>query len=210
MAQAQRSFLPLTGALFAILFIITFFIGGEVPGADDSHEEVVAFYTDKESALMFASILNAIGAVSFLFFVGYLRTVLRSAEGGPGTMSAISSAGGIVAATGMLMFSGFAFVLTENIDGFEPAAVQALNALSANFFFPLAGGLATFLLATGLVGVRARALPAWLAWIALVLAVLTFTPIGFFAFLGLILWVLVTSILLWNSQGPTTAATPTV
>ena len=137
------------------------------------------------------------------------RSVLRTAEGGPGTLSSIAAGGGIVATTGMLVFMSFNFVLTEGVDGFEPATVETLNALNANFFFPLAGGLAAFLLATGLVGVRTRALPVWLAWIAIVLGVTTMTPLGFFAFLGSILWVLVASILLWTSQRSVTA-TPTV
>lgn len=209
MARAQRSFLPLTGAVFAILFIVTFLIGEESPGADDPVQEVVSFYMDKESSLMIATIVGAIGALFFLFFVGYLRSVLRAAEGGPGTLSSIAAGGGIIATTGMLIFAGLGFVLTEGIDeGFEPATVQTLNALNSNFFFPLAGGLAAFLLATGLVGVRTRALPAWLGWVAILLAIATFTPLGFFAFLASILWVLITSIVLWTSQGAT-AATPT-
>ena len=209
MAQSGRSFLPLTGAVFAVLWVITFFMVGASPGADDPIQKVVTFYTDKQSTLMLAGILGAIGAVFFLFFVGYLRSVLRTAEGGPGTLSSIAAGGGIVATTGMLIFMGLGFVLTESIDGFEPATVQTLNALNANFFFPLAGGLAAFTLATGLVAKRTRALPAWLAWIAIVLGVTTLSPVGFFAFLGSIVWVLVTSIYLRTRQGSTTA-TPTV
>lgn len=209
MAQTQRSFLPLTGVVFVILLVLTFLIGGETPGADDPAEEVLAFYTDNKSSLMFATILGGMAPIFFLFFVGYVRSVLRAAEGSPGTMSAISSAGGIVAATGMLIFAGLGFVLTESIDGFEPATAQTLNALNSNFFFPLAGGLTTFLLATGLVAVRTRVLPAWLAWTAIVIAIVIFTPLGFFGFLASILWVLITSIVLWMGQRPATA-TPTV
>ena len=208
MGQSQRSLLPLTGAAFAILFVVSFFVTGESPSADDPIEEIVTYYTDKQSALMLASILSAIGAVLFLFFVGHVRSVLRSFEGGPGTLSSVAAGGGIVAATGMLIFTGLTFVGTESTEGFEPATFQTLNALIANFFFPLAGGLLTFLLATGLVGVRARALPAWLAWSGIVIAVVIFTPAGFFAFLASILWILITSIVLW--MGPSAAPSPSV
>lgn len=200
MAQAGRSFLPLTGALFAILFIAAFVVGGETPGADDPIEEVVAFYADNESSVFLNSVLGALGAVAFLFFVGHIRSVLRAAEGGPGTLSSVAAGGGIVAATGMLIFAGLGVSLTESTDNLEPAVIQALNVLNQNFFFPLAGGIVTFLLASGIVGIRRGGLPSWLAWSAIIIAIAGFTPLGFFAFLASILWVLVASILLWSRQ----------
>jgi hypothetical protein len=207
-AQSGRSFLPLTGAVFAILFIASFLISGDVPGADDPASEVVAFYSDNESKMMVAGIIGAIAAIFFLFFAGYLRSVLRSAEGGPGTLSSVAAGGGIVATTGMLIFAGIGFTLTQDAEGFEPATVQTLNALNMNFFFPLAGGLLAFLLATGLVATRTRVLPPWLAWSAIVIAIVMFTPLGFFAFLASTLWILITSILLWTAQSR--APVPTV
>jgi hypothetical protein len=186
--------------VFAVLFVASFFAGGDIPGADDPGGEVLSFYTDNQSVVMVGSVMVAIAAVFFLFFVGHVRSFLRAAEGSPGTLSAVAAGGGIVAATGLLIFAGIGFTLSESIEGFEPATAQALNALNANFFFPLAGGIATFLLATGLVAMRTKALPAWLAWLAIVIAVLAFSPLGFFAFLGSILWVLVVSIVLWTKQ----------
>lgn len=196
MAQRWERWVSLTGAVFAILLVVSFVVSGETPGADDSVQEVVSFYSDNESQVMISAILSALSAVFFLFFIGSLGSVLRSAEGATGGLSAVARAGGTVAAVGILIFAGLMFTLGDAADTLEPEATQTLNALNADFFFPLAGGLATLLLATGLGAVRTRALPGWLGWAALVIGVATFTPLGFFAFLASILWVLVASLFL--------------
>ncbi len=198
MAQARRSLLPLTGVVFFILFAVGFIVAGETLSADEPGEEVISYFSANDSKLMLAALLGAIATIFFLFFVGGLRSTLRSAEGGAGTFSAIAFAGGVVAATGMLIFSGFTWVLVDGVEDFDPATAQTLNALNANFFFPLAGGLVTLLFATGLVTIRTAALPAWVGWLAIVIAVVTFTPVGFFAFLASIVWVLIVSIVLWT------------
>ena len=196
MAQRWERWASLTGAVFAVLLVVSFVVSGETPGADDSVQEVVSFYADNESQMMISAILSGLSAVFFLFFVGSLGSVLRSAEGATAGLSAVARAGGVVAAVGILIFAGLAFTLGDAADTLEPEATQALNALNVDLFFPLAGGLATFLFASGLVAVRRRALPGWLGWAALVIAVATFTPLGFFAFLASVAWVLVASVVL--------------
>lgn len=191
----------MTGAVFAVLLVASFVVAGETPGADDSVEEVVSFYSDNESEVVISAILSGLSAVFLLFFVGSLGSVLRSAEGPTEGLSAVARAGGVVAAVGVLIFAGLLFTLGDAADTLEPEATQALNALNADFFFPLAGGLATLLFATGLVAVQSRVLPGWLGWSALVIAVVTFSPLGFVAFLASIAWVLVTSVLLSFGRG---------
>ena len=74
--------------------------------------------------------------------------------------------------------------------------VQALGALYNYDFVVFAMGLQIFLLATGLSAVRHGSLPKWIGWIAIVLAVIALTPIGFFAFLGSGILVLIMSVVL--------------
>lgn len=196
MAEDLRGRASLTGAVFAILLVISFVVSGETPGIDESTQEVVSFYTENDAKVTISAILSGISAVFLLFFVGSLRSVLRSSEGATAGLSAVAHAGGVVAAVGILIFGGLMFTLGDAADNLDPAATQALNALNVDFFFPLAGGMAAFLIATGLAAVRTRALPPWLGWAALVIGVATFTPLGFFAFLASIAWILVASILL--------------
>jgi hypothetical protein len=53
-----------------------------------------------------------------------------------------------------------------------------------------------------------RALPVWLGWIALLIGVVTVTPIGFFGFLATLAWVLIVSILMVMREARAAVADP--
>ena len=205
MAQVRKGRVSLTGAAYAVLLVASFAVSGETPGADESTQEVVSFYSENESKVMVSAILTGLSAVFFLFFIGSLGSVLQSREGDRAGLPAVARAGGVVAAVGILIFGGLMFTLGDAADSLEPAAVQTLNALNADFFLPLAAGMATFLLATGLLAVRSRVLPLWLGWAAVVIAVASFTPLGFFAFLASIAWVFAASLVLGLGQAEASA-----
>jgi hypothetical protein len=187
--------MPLTGAVFVVLLVLAFVIGGETPDADDSAAEAVSFYTDNDSEQIASALLGAYAVVFFLFFAGFLRAALRKGEES-GILSTVSFAGAIVLGLGGLFFSGLTFTLADTADSLDPSAVQALSALNSDFFLPLAVGNGVFMIANGMAIVRRPALPAWLGWAAIVIGVLGITPVGFFAFLVTMLWVLVVSIML--------------
>jgi hypothetical protein len=189
--------------------VIAFIVSGETPDTDDSPQKILSFYVDNDAEQQWAAALLAWAAVFFLFFIGVLRTVLRVAEGAVGRLSTVAFGGGVVAAIGMLSFAGFTFALGDTADdGLTPQAAQALNALNSDFFFPVALGTAVLLISTGLATLRGAALPRWLGWAAVVVGVLAATPLGFFAFLAGLLWIAVTSIVLFTATpaAPSTGA----
>ena len=57
-------------------------------------------------------------------------------------------------------------------------------------------GSVVAMLAAGLSIVRHGALPKWLGWVAIALAVIGMTPVGFVGFLGSAVWVLIVSVML--------------
>jgi hypothetical protein len=188
---------PLTGLAFVVLVIIAFAIGGEPPDpTDNSVEEVVDFWVDNDSAQMFSAALAAVAGTLFVFFGGYLRKVLRTAEGPGGILSAVAFAGVIIFALGIAIDSTIAFALADSAEDIEPDAVQALSALYNNDFVPFALGIQVFLLATGISVVRHGALPKWIGWVAIVLAVIAVTPIGFAAFIATGILVAIMSVML--------------
>ena len=128
--------------------------------------------------------LATIAGAALVFFFGYVRKVLRAAEGENGMLSLVAFVGAVIVATGIAIDSTIAFALAEAADDIEPVAVQSLEALWDNDFFPIALGTTVMLSATGLSIVRHGALPKWLGWIAIVLGVVSVTPVGFVAFLG--------------------------
>ncbi len=202
--QGIARWMPLTGTVFVVLAVVGFAVSGETPDANDSTQEVVSFYTDNDSSQMLSGALVAWGALFFLFFAGYLRAFLRQEEE-TGILSAVSFAGAIILALGALAFSGFSFTLGDVAGDLDPAAMQALNALNSDFFFPVAIGAGAFMIATGLALVRRPSLPAWLGWAAVVIGVVAVTPAGFFGFLATLLWILVASIMLTMRAGSAAA-----
>ena len=65
-----------------------------------------------------------------------------------------------------------------------------------------------FLISVGLSILRTGALPRWLGWVALALVVIGFTPIGFAAFLGAGIWIVVVSVMLAVRARRAPASTP--
>ena len=207
--QRSHVLAPLTGVLFVVLVVVAFLIGGESPDIDDSPRKVLDFYRDNDASQVWAGVVLAWSTVPFMFFLGVLRSTLRGAEGAVGRLSAVAFGGGIVLVIGALSFAGFTFTLGDIADdGLAPQAAQALNALNSDFFFPVAVGVATLLIATGIASLGSRVLPAWLAWAGLVIGIVALTPAGFFALLVFLIWILVVSVLLWRGRAAAPAAAP--
>jgi hypothetical protein len=196
MNRSNEWLVPLTGVAFVVFVIVGFAIGGEPPGADEGAEEVVEFYADNKDSVQFGAALAAIGGTFLVFFFGYLRKVLRAAEGGGGMLSLVAFVGAVIFATGIAIDTMLSFAMAEAADDVEPGAVLALQTLWDNDFMPLALGVQVLLLASGISIARHGALPKWLGWVAIAFGVIAITPIGFVSFMAAGIWVLVVSILL--------------
>jgi Domain of unknown function (DUF4386) len=187
---------PLMGILFVLLVITAFIVGGETPDIDDSRQEIVSFYVDNDAEQQIAATLLALSVVPFLFFLGALRRALRGAAGDEGGLSTVVMLGGLMIGVGLTIFAGIGFTLGDAADELPASAVQALNALNSDFFFPGAVGVAAFNLALGLAVLRHGGLPRWLGWLALVVGIAALTPAGFFAFLATGIVVVILSVLM--------------
>ena len=209
---------PLTGVLFVVLLIVSFAVAGEPPDADEPVTEIVEHYVDNDDAIWASTIIGGLALLSLLFFGAYLRKLFSAAEGHGGMLSALILTATGIMAVGAAIDMTISVALVEAVDNtdtaFDPAAVQALQALWDNDFVPILIGIELLLLSTGLSIVKYGVLPKWLGWVAIVLAVVGMTPIGFVAFPGGGLWVLVVSILLAvrarGAAAPPSAAAPPV
>ena len=88
---------------------------------------------------------------------------------------------------GTTIFSGISFTLGDVADDVGLGTLVTLNALNSDMFFTLAVGTSAFLAGLGVSIVQTEALPKWLGWVALVMGVIAITPLGFFAFLVMLL-----------------------
>ena len=196
---------PLTGVAFVVVALISFVVGGEPPGSDKPAREIVEHYTDNDTAIMIGTLLTAIAASLLVWFGAVWRTFLRSGPDQHDVLSMVAFAGTVVVAIGVAIDATIAFALAEGAEEVEPTAAQALQMLFDADFMPMVLGLNLFLLASGITLLRSRLLPAWLGWVAVVLGVIAFTPVGFFAFLVGALWIAVVSVMLtMRRRAPTT------
>jgi hypothetical protein len=196
MKQSKEWLVPLIGVLFIVVAAVAFAIGGTPPEAKEGGQKIIDHYVDNKDSIQISSLLVGIAAVLLVFFFGYLRKVLRAAEGEGGMLSVLVLVGVAIVTTGIAIDATLAFALAEAADDIDPTAAQAIEAIWDNDFLPVAVGSTVVLFATGISIVKHGALPKWLGWVAILLGVVGLTPVGFAAFLGLGVWILIVSVLL--------------
>jgi hypothetical protein len=202
---------PLAGLLAVGLLVVSIIVTGfDSVDSNDSTLKVVKFWHDNDSEQIAGAILGAVSLVPLLWFLGSLRSALRVAEGGTGRLSAIAYAGGIVLASFAAVDSSLQFAVAESVGDVPPAVTQTLSVLYSDFFFGFPVGLATLLLASSLVILRTRVMPVWLGWVALLLGIVSLTPVGFFAFFVVLVWIAVVSVVLFQQETGRPQATAAV
>jgi hypothetical protein len=207
-SRGFERFAPLAGVVFFVLIALVFILSGDQPSADDKTIDAVSYWTKHDGRQIAVAAIGALAALFLVWFAGSVRSTLLRAEGREGRLSTLAFAGAVIGAVGLLIFSGIGFTAADSAGDVPPTVTQTLSALNADFFFPAAAGFALFLFATGLAALRTGALPAWLAWASIVIAVASVTPAGFIGFLASLVWVLVLSGLLFMRGETSPVAQP--
>ncbi len=195
--STRARLVPLTGLLFVVLTVASFAIGGEPPDADAPPGEVVEYWVDHDDQAMIGSLVEAMAAMSLVFFAATLHRALREVRPGSSPLSVAAFGGGVIAAAGVGVDASLRFAAGDIAGDVPPEVLQTINALWSDFFFPMVIGMATLVLAASLAALLAKELlPAWLAWIGVLIVVVLFTPIGFIGFLAGGVWIAVLSVML--------------
>ncbi len=179
MDRTRDWIVPLAGVAFVLLMIVGFAVSGEPKSADEPAREIVDYYVENKDSVQVGAIIGGIAILMLLVFGAYLRSALRDAGGASEIWSGLAFAGIVIVAVGFAVDLTISIALTEAADDVNPVAVQALQALWDNDFVPIALGVVTFLLGTGIAVVRSGVLPKWLGWLMIVLVIVGVTPIGF-------------------------------
>lgn len=196
-------------ALGGIVAVGLWFIGTAILESTDSPDEdnpadVLRWYQDEEGSILAGGFIFELGGLFFLIFLAALVSRLWYAEGGTGFLTMIATAGGLGTALFVMgtPTPDMAGALGES--DLAPEAAQALNTLDNAFFIIAELSAALFVAAVGLLTLRTGALPKWLGWISLVLALwLLIPPIGWAGLIfGLPLWTLVVAVLLYIKPLP--------
>lgn len=189
---------PLSGVLAVALVVAAIVVfPDEIPNPDEGVGEVVDFWREHDDEATISAALFALAGIPFLWFAGSVRSALRAAEGARGRLSAIAFGGMVVFATGLAVTAALQFALAQSADDLSGGAIEALNALVYNFFFPFVVGLVTLLVAVAVAALRHRAVHPAFAWAAILLTLVALTPAGFYAFLASGLWIVALSVWLY-------------
>jgi hypothetical protein len=190
---------PLSGVIAAILGLAgsALLIQHSAPGASASGAQVIAFYRAHHAGQAAGAILFTFAFIFFLFFAGTLRTFLRATPG-LDLLGGYVFAGAVIELVGQTTNAGFGYALANSYSSLTPAAAQTINALGNDIVLTSAAGLCIFGVASGLAILRGAELPRWLGWLALGIGVLVVTPAEGLAFVALVVWIVVVSILVYR------------
>jgi hypothetical protein len=195
----------LGGLGFAVASIAGDLVIGPVPGPATPPAQLVPFYAAHHAQVLAGGMLLGLGGLFFVPFGLAVWARIRQAPASP------LLAGLAVIATTLLALTTLAgagaFGVLGDIGGqpgISPAALQAWHIMGSEG--SLADGASTFLflLMAALAGLAARAVPRWLAWPALLLAVLSLLPgpFGFLASLVFPAWTAAAGITLLVAHQP--------
>ena len=126
--------------------------------------------------------------------------MLRSSEADEAIYSPVALAGGILVAAGLGVTGSLGAAVATAAHHHDANATYTLVQLQSYDWVPWMVGFAVLLLASGVGGLRTRALPKLLAIPALVLGIACLTPLGFFALFAIPVWTAAAGVVLYRAQ----------
>jgi hypothetical protein len=189
-------FLPLSGGLAGLFFLAGLVLNRTDPSSETGPAETFAYWQDNHGQHQIVGLLLApLIAVLLLFFGAGLKRRLERGSSGGGHGS-VAFAGAILGAAIFALVAMLEGAMTNAAHEGEQQAVYTLNQLHSYDWLGWNPAFAAVLLATGLGARRNRMLPAPLAWATIVIGASLLTPLGFFGFILLPVWLIVVGLLL--------------
>jgi hypothetical protein len=215
MARQLERWAPLAGIIFVVLMFVGTFFVADVPNPDAAQQQLATYLADggNHTRNLIGAYVWVLGALAFLWFVTHLRSVLRRAEGGAGTLSNLAFGAGVIYSA-LMMTSAVAFAAVAYAVGLRGATVSDPDFVKvlpqmAWMLLLLGAGFAGLLLVltASILSFRTGVLPRWLAWLGVVVAIVLLFDVLYVNIVPLLVWVLAASIvLLMRRQETATAA----
>jgi len=186
--EALARIAPVAGVLSAGMTAAGTLTIGPFPDGSTPAGDLPGFYAAHGSHVALGGTLLVLGTVCFAIFAAAVWARVRSA-GVPLVLGGIVLLGAAVQTVSDLQ-SGAVYRLLGQIGvdrHVTPEALQAWHIWGSEF--GVGGGTTLFLLGVAAAGIAYRAIPRWLAWAGLLLAITPFTPFGFLGSLIFVLWV---------------------
>src|SRR6185437_12568682 len=178
--MASNSWVDRLGAFSGVGFVVATFVGNSIStagGSQSNNPTGAQALSDlqrvaKSSSALVGMYVEIIGFLLFAFFVGYLFSRLRAAEGGQGWLAPVALSAGAVMlaiklASGAPLAAGLLTAPT-----LSPDTARLLTDMNNAAFVISWLPFGVFLIATGVGGVVTRLTRPWLGWVGAVLGVM--------------------------------------
>jgi hypothetical protein len=214
--MVKQRWAALSGIVFVVLMLTGAAFVIDLPKADASNQEIAGYLADSgnHTRNVIGAYIWVLGGLAFLGFVSGLRSVLRRAEGDPGTLSSVVFGAGVVftavwSVSAATLASVAYAVEFSGAPVSDPDIVRVLPQLGSLLLL-LGGGFAGIfvILATSALIFRTGVLPRWLAWLGIPVAPALVVDVGYMNILPFVGWVLVASIALMRQRETATTAVP--
>lgn len=192
-------FLPLAGVLAGLLFFSGLFLLRDDPSNEASPAKTFAYWqADHGVHQIIGLIVTPLIAFLLLFFgAGLKRRLERGSDSAYGT---VAFAGVVLGAVTFALVGMLEAAMTSAAHAGQQQAVYTLNQFHSYDWLGWNAAFAAALLATGLGARRNGMLPKAVAWATIVIGASLLTPLGFFAFILLPVWLIVVGALLARSR----------
>jgi hypothetical protein len=193
-------FLPFAGVLLGLLFLLGLALLWNDPSSETGPAKTFSYWQDNRGQHQIVALLvTPLIAFLLIFFGTGLRRRLAIGTGDTGHGS-VAFGGALLAAGTFVVVGMLEAGMTNAAHYGHSDAVYTLNQFHSYDWVAWNPAFAALLLATGLGARRNGMLPTPLAWVTIALGVSLLTPLGFFAFIVLPVWLIVVGLLL--SRGP--------
>jgi hypothetical protein len=198
--------LPLAGVLAGLLFFVGLVLLWKDPSSETGPAETFAYWQDDRGQHQIVALLVAPLIAFFLIFFGAgLRRRLAQGSGDAGHGS-VAFGGALLGAAGFLIVAMLEAGMTNAAHEGERETVYTLNQFHSYDWLAWNTAFAAVLLATGLGARRNGMLPTALAWATIVIGASLLTPLGFFGFVLVPVWLIVVG--LWLFRRTATSKEP--
>lgn len=188
-----------TGVLFAVMLVFAVGVAGSPTASvnpDDTSAAIAAAILENTTNVVTGNYLLLIAAFLLIVFVGYLRSAILP-EDGEEWPAFIGFGGGMVTA-GVLTIVALIGIAEGQITdyGSDPVVARTLLTLGWNGIWMTTPGLAALTAGMSLLSLTHSTLPRYLGSLGALAAVFLLTPLWGIGFVGALLWISVTSVVL--------------
>jgi hypothetical protein len=198
---------PVAGLLYVLLFVIAIVT---TPDTGETNREILEHYADEGNRRndIILTFLFAAAALAFFWFASDLRS--RLAAVAPLSALPTLALGAGIASAGLLLvaaatFGSISFTYEEGDFELDPNTARLVGSIGYGAFVGSMWMAGLVVLATSLVAFRTRVLPAWLAWLGILVTIALVFAFAFFPVFALLVWVAVVSVVLL-ARPPTLAS----